>query len=164
LWLAVGVDVRDTSRVGVVTPAILINASVNSESSPKFAISPAFTIEKRRHRDALRPYVCAAILLSQVALLAYHRFSAGRLNRLAPFSGQTSYRVAGTINEVPLGGDMLRARYGLAPRGIVSGSPDDLRRILRLRESENEGEATVYLRLHTRQNGGPEEIWLWPQQ
>jgi len=108
--------------------------------------------------------VCAAILLAQVALLAYHRFSEGRLNRLAPFSGQTSYRVAGTINEVPLGADMLRARYGLAPRGTVSRSPDDLRRILRLRESDNEDGVTVYLRLHTRQNGGPEEIWLWPQQ
>lgn len=136
---------------------------MNSEPSRKFATSPKFTIEPRRQRDALRPYLCATFLLFQVVLLTYHRFSPGRLNRLTPFSGQTSYHVGGIVNDLPLRADDVRERYGLEARGIIAGNPDDLRKILSHRELRGDDEETVYLRLHTRYNGGPEEVWLWPQ-
>lgn len=137
---------------------------MNSEPRQKFAASPAFTIEKRRQRDTFRPYLCAVVLLAQVAFVTYHRFSAGRLSRLTPFAGQTSYRIAGMMNDVPLRGEDVRARYGLRSRGTIAGSPEDLRRIVRRREAGKDSDDTVFLRLHTRENGGLEEIWLWPQQ
>lgn len=136
---------------------------MNTEFPRRLTARADFTIETRRSRDAVRPFVCFVFLVLQVAVLAYHRHTADRWNRLTPFAGQTSYRLAGMMNQQVITADELSNRYGLAPRGTTAASPNELRELLRLREMDTPADNEVYLRLHTRRNGGEEEIWLWPQ-
>jgi len=84
---------------------------------------------------------------------------------VTPYSGQNAYRLNVTIDGRSLTDAQLRARYGLAYRGHTQLTPEALQRIVIDREDSSVTAAAgkLFVRLHTSRQGGPEEIWLWPQ-
>lgn len=122
--------------------------------------------------SAARPLVSAVtiagllFLVAQAVVAIGHSVSERRMVHYTPFSGQTAYRLNVSVAGRPLSDAQIRARYGLAFRGHTQLTPEALQRIVIDREGS--GEAAVagelFVRLHCSRQGGPEEIWLWPQQ
>lgn len=67
------------------------------------------------------------------------------------------------VNGRPLTREGTVARYRLPISGISTLSPEGLKTIVRHRESSDYSGDQVYVRLHVRENGGSEVIWLWPE-
>lgn len=122
--------------------------------------------------SAARPLLQAAkvagllFLAAQAVVAIAHSVSGQRLVHYTPYSGQTAYRLNVSVDGRPLTDVQVRARYGLAFRGHTQLTPDALQRIVIAREGSGSTAAAggLFVRLHYSRQGGPEEIWLWPQQ
>lgn len=85
--------------------------------------------------------------------------------RFTPYSAPTVYRLNAAVGGQPLTDTQVRERYGLPFRGKIGLTPEALHAIVIRRESVVAPRThDVYVRMHVSRQGGPEEIWLWPQQ
>mgnify|MGYP005864331491 FL=1 len=116
-------------------------------------------------RISISPLTVAGLLFVAVqAAVAFALWGGGtRAIHVTPYSGQTAYRLNVSVAGQPLSNGQIRARYGLAYRGLTQLSPDALQRVIVAREG-TQPSAELFVRLHTSHEGRPEEIWLWPQQ
>lgn len=103
---------------------------------------------------------------AQLVLAVVPVVSDNRLVHLTPFAGPTAYRLNVSVTGRALSDAQLRARYGLAFRGHTQLTPEALQRVVIEREGSDAAAAAgeLFVRLHTSRQGGPEEIWLWPQR
>jgi hypothetical protein len=104
-------------------------------------------------------------LAAQMIVAVGHSMAGTRLAFYTPYSGQTAYRLNVSIAGRPLSDAQIRTRYGLTFRGHTQLTPEALQRIVIDREGSSSTAAAgeLFVRLHTSRQGGPEEIWLWPQ-
>jgi len=103
-------------------------------------------------------------LAAQVFVAIGHSASETRLLNYTPYSGQTAYRLNVSVAGRPFSDSLIRERYGLAYRGYTQLTPEALQRVVIDREGADAKAADLFVRLHVSRQGGPEEIWLWPQQ
>jgi hypothetical protein len=105
-------------------------------------------------------------LATQAVVAIGHSVSGTRLAHYTPYSGQTAYRLNVSVAGRPLSDAQIRTRYGLAFRGHTQLTPEALQLIVIDREGSSSAAAAgeLFVRLHTSRQGGPEQIWLWPQQ
>lgn len=82
---------------------------------------------------------------------------------LTPVMGATSYRLFVYANGQNLTTAEIQRRYRLETNGETTLTPEGLREVIRSHELREGSPPAVYVRLHTRQHGRQEEVWLWPE-
>ena len=123
-------------------------------------------------RSALRlsrrwmPLAGIALLALQVGWVLHARWAPESGPELTPTAGRTSYHVHVSIDGRTLSDLEIRERYHIAERDRVGLSPALLQSIIRRVEEHHQraGGPQVWVRLHTRHNGGEPQIWLWPEE
>ncbi len=82
-----------------------------------------------------------------------------------PLDGHTVHRINALVGGRSLTRDEVRRRYGIELRGSSPLTTTGLRDLIRAREGAAPADGDgAYVRLHTRADGGVEEVWLWPER
>lgn len=102
------------------------------------------------------------IVLQVLLALRWHDPRSRPLH-LSPHEGQTRYRVFVTLGTDSLSPEAIERRYHLPRRGELPLTPEAVRDIVRHVETAGRADGPAFVRLHTRHNGEPEQIWLWPE-
>jgi hypothetical protein len=109
----------------------------------------------------LRWFAGGAMLLAQVGGIAYSRLVPERYFCWAPYDIHTKYVFETRIGGRPLSEEESYARYHIPRAGEDHRSPANVIDLLR-RVERRHADRAVELVLRYQVNGGPEQIWRWP--
>lgn len=104
------------------------------------------------------------VLAVQAFLAVSHATSGARLVYYTPYAVPTVYRLNVSVAGRALTDAQIRERYGIPFRGQIALTPRALQQIVIRREGDAAAVRDTVVRMHVSSRGGPEEIWLWPQQ
>jgi hypothetical protein len=105
-----------------------------------------------------------AVLVPQVALIAWARVHPMRYYCWAPYDQQNEYEIETVVGGRALTPDEIKQRYRISTPGrnprAVSQVTDIVSYVERVYRPEDRAEVTVRYRV----NGGKERVWRWPQR
>lgn len=108
-------------------------------------------------------YLGVLLLTAQLGAIAYSRFTPLRYFCWAPFDQQTQYQIGVSIGGEGLTEMQIQRRYRRPAEGTDNRSAhhlfDLIERVERKLEPAGRSRVTVTYRI----NGGPEDIWQYPQ-
>jgi hypothetical protein len=106
---------------------------------------------------------CVALLLAQLAAIAYSRSGTARYFCWAPFDTLSRYEISVTLpGRGALPEEEIQRRYRIAPRGSDNRSPQHVIDILRQYEETYGKSDGAEIRMSYAVNGGPTQEWRWP--
>jgi hypothetical protein len=114
-------------------------------------------------RSKVPVVIAAALMLAQVAFIAYSRTTPARYFCWAPFDMQTDYVVEASVDGAPLTPDAIRQRYRLPAQGTDNRSFQNLIDRFRLYE-ERVATRKAEITMRYRINGKQEQVWHYPPQ
>lgn len=111
------------------------------------------------------PAIAGIVFLAvQLFVAINHSAADPRWVHFTPYSGETAYRLNVTVGGRALTDTQVRRRYGVPFRGHTGLTPAALQQVIIARERSAGAGRETFVRMHTSWQGGPEEVWLWPQR
>ncbi len=112
---------------------------------------------------SVRTAAALFLLLAQVMMIVFARFHPMRYYCWAPYDSQNEYEIQTELDGRSLSRDELEERYRLAPTAVNPRAISQVTDVVSYVERVYHPDERARVIITYRTNGGPEQVWTWPQ-